>query len=77
MHRQWDAQVSEIAGGLTLFKTRKGRWLWNGLLQREKMIRVRIAASPAEIKTIADMAKKHYNQEAIMYYLISQEAFIQ
>lgn len=70
-HRAWDAKVSDIAGGLTLFKPKKGRWKHGGKIFSEKMIRVEIAATDEQIIIIARMTAKHYDQKAVMYYLKS------
>ncbi len=70
-HKKWDRKVSKIAGGLTLFKPKKGRWLSGSKLFREKMIPVRIAATKREMLAIADLTSKHYHQKAVMFYLIS------
>jgi hypothetical protein len=75
-HKKWDRKVSKIAGGLTLFKPKKGRWLSDSKLFREKMIPVRIAATEKEMKEIATLTAKHYDQKAIMYYLISEQVVI-
>lgn len=75
-HRKWDAKVSDIAGGLTLFKPKKGRWKHGGVLFCEKMIRVEIAATAVEIAAIARMTAKHYKQKAVMYYLKSEQVVI-
>lgn len=75
-HRAWDKKVSSIAGGVTLFGKKKGRWLYKTKLYREKMIRVRIAATEDEIKTIAKITAEHYNQIAIMATLVSARAII-
>jgi len=75
-HKKWDHKISKIAGGLTLFKPKKGRWLSAGKLFREKMIPVRIAATEEEIKKIADLTAEHYSQEAVMYYLVSEHVVI-
>lgn len=75
-HREWDAKVSEIAGGLTIFKPKKGRWLSDNVLFIEKMIPVRIAATVEEIDVIAKMTAKHYNQKAVMYYMVSEVVVI-
>lgn len=71
-HRQWDHEVSKIAGGLTLFKPKKGCWLSDSQLFKEKMIPVRIAATKYEIAKIAEFTSKHYKQKAIMFYLVSE-----
>lgn len=75
-HKKWDRKVSAIAGGLTLFKPKKGRWLSDSKLFREKMIPVRIAATEVEVKEIAKFTAKHYDQKAVMYYLISETVVI-
>ncbi len=71
-HKKWDEEISKIAGGLTLFKPKKGRWLSDSKLFKEKMIPVRIAATEVEMKEIAAFTANHYGQKAIMYYLISK-----
>lgn len=71
-HREWDAKVSDIAGGLTLFKPKKGRWKHGGKLFCEKMIRIEIAATVTEIIAIARLTAIHYKQKAVMYYLKSE-----
>jgi hypothetical protein len=75
-HKAWDREVSKIAGGLTLFKPKKGRWLSDSKLFEEKMIPVRIAATKKEIKEIAEFTSEHYKQKAIMFYLISNQVKI-
>jgi hypothetical protein len=75
-HRQWDSKVSDIAGGLTLFKPKKGRWKHGGKMFSEKMIRVEIAATDIEIAEIARMTAQHYEQKAVMYYLKSEQVVI-
>lgn len=75
-HRKWDAKISRIAGGLTLFKPKKGRWLSGSKLFKEKMIPVRIAATNKEIKKIVKFTAKHYKQKAVMYHLVSKHVVI-
>jgi len=75
-HRKWDAKVSKIAGGLTIFKPKKGQWFSENKLFKDLMIPVRIAATEKEIKLIAKLTAKHYEQKAIMYYLISDKVVI-
>lgn len=76
LHRKWDAKVSEIAGGLTLFKPKKGRWLSGSKLFKEKMIPVRIAATKNEMTQIVKFTAKNYKQKAVMYYLVSETVVI-
>lgn len=76
-HKAWDAAVMEIAGGLTIGRASRG--LWNSPESRtyeDKVIPVKIACSREEIRAIADMTLRHYDQEAVMYYLVSSEAVI-
>lgn len=71
-HRVWDNKVREIAGGLTILKPVKGEWISPaGELFAERMIPVRICCTEEEIEKISDMTAKYYNQQAIMYYKIS------
>lgn len=75
-HKKWDRAVSKIAGGLTLFKPKKGCWLSDSKLFKEKMIPVRIAATRNEIEKIAKFTSKHYHQKAVMFYLVSEVVVI-
>ncbi len=77
-HREWDRRVRRITGGLTVLPPTKGQWVSpSGELFAERMIPVRIAADAFQIAQIADMTAKFYDQEAIMYYKISDEITIQ
>lgn len=76
-HREWDARIRRISGGLTIFKPVKGEWLSpDGTLFSERMIPVRIMCSETEIEEIADLTASFYRQEAVMYYLISERSYI-
>ena len=76
-HKEWDRRIREIAGGLTIFKPAKGEWVSpTGELFAERMIPVRIMCSAEDIKKIADITIDFYSQEAVMYYLISNSAFV-
>ena len=73
-HKEWDSRVRKISGGLTVFKPAKGSWVSpTNQLFVERMIPVRIACTQKQIDKIADITAKHYNQEAIFYYLISDK----
>ena len=76
-HRKWDRKVSEIAGGLTLFKAKKGRWLHQGTMCCEKMIRVKIAAEPFQMRRIVSITKEFYKQKAVMNCIITEKVFIE
>lgn len=76
-HRTWDVKVRGIAGGLSIFQPAKGQWVSPGMIVfTERMIPVRIMCSLAEIHEIAEMTAKHYEQEAVMYYRISDHVHI-
>ncbi len=71
-HRQWDEYVRSLAGGLTiLHPTKKG--YWESTIER--MIPVRIACSKKQIVKIAAFTAKHYAQDSIMYYRLSNEVY--
>lgn len=76
VHRIWDQKVSEIAGGLTVFKTKKGRWIHQGVMYAEKMIRVRVACDYLQIIQIVRFTKEFYEQEAVMYTLRPEKPMI-
>jgi len=76
-HKEWDTRVRRITGGLTIFKPAKGEWVSpSGKLFAERMIPVRIMCTRNEIDKIADMTAAFYNQEAIMFFLVSQETIL-
>jgi len=76
-HRVWDKRVREIAGGLTILKPGKGQWVnEHNKLFCERMIPVRIMAIKEQMEVIAEFTIKHYNQEAVMYYKITDECHI-
>tara|TARA_Y100000034_G_C6896119_1_gene413180 strand:+ start:1905 stop:2099 length:195 start_codon:yes stop_codon:yes gene_type:complete len=57
--------------------TTKGEWISpDGVLFRERMIPVRICCTEEQIEKIADMTAKYYEQEAIMYYTVSNYVVI-
>jgi len=77
-HRAWDAKVRAIAGGLTIFApTIKGEWTSPcGSVFTDRTIPVRIACSREQIDAIADLSAVHYEQLAVMYWLVSNEVVI-
>jgi hypothetical protein len=76
-HRVWDEKVRSITKGLTIMPPVKGQWINpSDTLHRERMIPVRIACTSEEIEQIAEMTAKYYEQQAVMYYLISKEVVI-
>lgn len=76
-HKEWDAYVRGIAGGLTVYRAAKGEWVSpEGHLFKDRMIPVRIACSEEEIKTIMEFTQKHYDQVAVFAYLISERVIM-
>ena len=72
-HWEWDRKVQEIAGGLTLLDSVKGKYLNRSA---ERMIPVRIAATYSEMSEIVEFTIDHYQQDAILFYLVSERAII-
>lgn len=76
-HREWDAKVRAITGGLTLMPPTKGSWVSSdGDTFSERMIPVRIACGVDQLNQIIDLTMEHYDQLAVMAYLISSECII-
>lgn len=76
-HRVWDKKVREITGGLTILNPVKGQWKADdGTNHIERVIPVRIACTKEEMDEIAKFTAKYYKQKAVMYYLISSEAYL-
>jgi hypothetical protein len=77
-HREWDKVVRNIAGGLTVFRPAKGQWVDPGTtdLFVERMIPVRISCTERQIDQIIQFTIGHYNQIAVMAYLVSEKVKI-
>lgn len=76
-HRVWDKKIREMSGGMTILGPAKGAWHSpDNKLFIERMIPVRFMATFEEVKKIAAMTAKYYNQKAVMYYEISSRVFI-
>jgi len=76
-HKVWDDKVRAISGGLTIYKPAIGQWLSkDDKLFTERMIPVRIACSEEEINKIIDITMVHYDQLAVMAYIISEKVII-
>lgn len=76
-HKTWDSYVLAITGGLTIMKTAKGEWVSPvGKKYKDKMIPCRIICSEEQISTIIDFTIDHYNQEAILAYMISKNVIL-
>ncbi len=76
-HREWDRRVRAVAGGLTIMHPARGQWIApDGTLFSERMIPVRIMCGRDSIEKIADITAQHYNQQAVMFYRVSDEVEI-
>lgn len=78
-HRKWDTAVKIVLGdgGMTIHKSAKGKWLSpDGKLFKERMIPVTLMCTEAEINEIARFTALHYQQEAVMFYLLSTDVRI-
>jgi hypothetical protein len=75
-HQEWDRQVKAISGGLTIHKSAKGHWVGPDRECVEKMIPVRIFCTVQDMKRIVDFTAAHYQQEAVMYYVVSSDVAI-
>jgi hypothetical protein len=76
-HREWDRRVQRVTGGLTVLQPVRGQWVSaQGLLVAERMIPVRIACTEPQINEIADMTAAFYDQDAVMFYQISDNVTI-
>lgn len=74
-HKAWDRKILEISNGLTLMHEKRGRWLSSNTTIEEKMVAVHIAATRNQMRSIAKLTKEHYEQDAVMYYKISDEVY--
>ncbi|MBU0959161.1 MAG: DUF3574 domain-containing protein [Nanoarchaeota archaeon] len=77
-HRQWDDRVREIARGVTILHTAKGQWRdpSDGAIFVEEMIPVRVYCTEPQIDEIMELTLKHYDQRAVMAYLVSERVKI-
>lgn len=76
-HREWDRQVRVITGGLTILTPGKGQWVApSGELFVDRMIPVQVMATHADMERVADITIRHYEQEAVLYYMVAPAATI-
>lgn len=76
-HKNWDAFVKKITGGVTIIKTAKGEWVSpTGKLYIDRMIPCRIVCNEEQISTIIDFTIEHYGQEAVLAYRISDKVIL-
>ena len=76
-HKEWDAYVKGLTGGVTIMKTAKGEWVSpNGELYIDKMIPCRIVCNEEQISKIIDFTIEHYSQEAVLGYRVSTHVIL-
>jgi len=77
-HRNWDAYVRGLAGGLTLLTPAKGQWVCHETATtiEERVIPVRVSCTRKQLDLIIDFTLRHYRQEAVMAYRLSQEVVL-
>lgn len=77
-HKAFDSKVKEICGGITIHRPVKGEWISpDGIIFTDRMIPVMIAVKEErDIEVIANFALNHYDEEAIMYYKVSDDVRI-
>ena len=76
-HKEWDAFVKKVTGGVTVMKTAKGQWLSpTGKLYIDRMIPCRIVCDEQQISEIIDFTIEHYTQEAVLAYRISTNVIL-
>lgn len=76
-HREWDAKVRAISGGLTILRPHRGQWMFDERLFEEKVIPCRILATREEIDQIIDLTLAHYpDQHAVLAYRLSSEVVL-
>lgn len=75
-HKNWDAYIRGLTGGLTILKPGKGQWVYEGGLFEERVIPVRIFCDQKNMDKIVKFTLSHYRQKAVMYYVLTEQCFI-
>lgn len=72
-HRNWDAFVTDLVGGLTLVKPVRGTWVDpdTSVAYTERMIPVRILCTQEQITEICKETARMYDQLAIIASLVA------
>jgi hypothetical protein len=74
-HKEWDKVVRKVSNGMTILRSARGQWAFEGKLYEDRVIPVRLTANDKQMKDIAEFTKSHYRQLAVMYYKISDEVY--
>lgn len=75
-HKAWDEKVRRVTGGLTIYQPAKGQWEHEGELFAERMIPVRVLATPEQMAKVVDITMVHYEQLAVLTYIVAIAATI-
>lgn len=83
-HRQWDAHVTDIAGGMPLIHPVRGTWVDSARSDvdegpetfTERMIPVRIMCTRAQIIEICKETARFYDQLAVLASLVADETVL-
>jgi len=76
-HKVWDKMINGIAGGCTVLKPTKGKWVApDGAIFEERMIPIRIGCTKEQIDIIIDLTLEYYDQKAVIAYRISNEVIL-
>lgn len=75
-HKSWDEKVRRVAGGLTVMKPATGQWVHEGKVYHDRTIPVRVLCTDAQMGKIVQMTMLHYEQLAVIAYVISERAEI-
>jgi hypothetical protein len=76
-HRQWDAKVRAISGGLTILRAVRGQWQYEDKLFTEKVIPCRILATREQMDKIVDITLEHYHDQiSVLAYRLSSEVIM-
>jgi hypothetical protein len=75
-HKEWDKVIRKLSGGMTILTPAKGQWLnKEGRLFEERVIPVKIVCTEGTMHNIMAFTLKHYNQEAVLGYELSNNVF--
>lgn len=76
LRQEWIRYATVLAGGSTVRPNVRGQWYYNGHTYDEPMTPVQIAVpAPEGLDELVTLAKEWFQQETIMYYVISNEVY--
>lgn len=77
-HYAWDDRVKQISKGLSIYRSAKGTWYDPEEKEYivERMIPVRVFCTRIELEHIMNITIGHYDQKAVMAFMISDEIIV-